>query len=239
MANVKLRVSKSPDSVYHVTVWKYSRGRSRTEAGTRAERLSYTAASLDSALVLGSGFGVGKAQKFRLQGVIVEIKVPVGRQIRFDESIEQKLDFTNVRISENRRWDSPYRNWNRRDWDEEWDGDSFYDWQPNVDYTMTDAGELVDLSKPMVQKQDGVYEYSDSTNRNLDSQIQELQRERQERIERQRRRVEEENRRLQELENSNTDAQENTSENTGRINTNNKNSVTETTLHTPVFSLLF
>ena len=89
MSNVNMRFLKSTDANYHVTLWKYSRGQNRRDAAARAERITYTASSMDSALILGSGFGVGKAQKFRAQRVIVEIKVPVGKQIRFDESVEE------------------------------------------------------------------------------------------------------------------------------------------------------
>lgn len=128
IANVKLRVAKSADSFYHVTLWKYSRGRSRADAAARAEKLHYTVTSVDSALLLGSGFGVGRSEKFRVQGIIMEIKVPVGKKIRFDESVAQKLDFTKVRITDKNYWDNEYRNWNRNDWDQDWNGDNFYEW---------------------------------------------------------------------------------------------------------------
>ncbi|HVG12453.1 MAG TPA: PspC domain-containing protein, partial [Flavisolibacter sp.] len=100
LSDVKVRVDKSPDSFYYVTSWRYSAGRNRGEARKRAEAISYKVSTLDSALILGSGFGVGKAQKYRGQKVIVEIKVPVGKMIRFDESVAEKLNYTNIRIAE-------------------------------------------------------------------------------------------------------------------------------------------
>lgn len=234
LSNVKMRFLKSPDSLYHVTLWKYSRGRNRTDAAARAEKIRYNVASADSALVLGSGYRVGSAQKFRAQQVIVEIQVPVGHQLRFDESVQAKLRPTYYNTVYSRRnnnysWE---RDWN---FDERFGAD--FEIQPGVDYTMTESGELVDLSRPMVPQKDGVYEYGDSANQKLDSQIQQLQREREQRIEQQRRKVEEENRRLEQLENSNTDANDNRGDNTGKINTL-KSGTMETSLHTPVFSLL-
>jgi phage shock protein PspC (stress-responsive transcriptional regulator) len=230
-SDIKLRVQKSADPLYHVTVWKYSRGSNRNEARSRAQKLIYTVTTADSALVLGSGMGIGKADKFRAQRVIVEIRVPVGKQISFDQSIAQKLDFTSIRTSENRNWD-------RRDWDNDWNGDNFYDWQPNVVYTMTENGELVDLSKPLVPQKSDVYEYNEDANRSLDSQIQRLQREREERIQKQRQRVEEENRKLEELQNSTDNATE-SSQNTGGVLPKKHTPMIEQTgIHTPVFSLL-
>jgi hypothetical protein len=96
---------------------------------------------------------------------------------------------------------------------------------------MTQGGELVDVSKPITPKRNDVYEYNDTVNMRIDSQIQDLQQQRQQRIEQQRRKVEEENRKLEQLENS--------SESTGSIKTNNAtNAAVEMSLHTPVFSLL-
>lgn len=235
MANVNMRLVKSADANYHITLWKYSRGRNRADAATRAERVTYSASTMDSVLVLGSGFGVGKAQKFRAQRVIVEIKIPVGKQIRFDETVQNKLKPTYINTRNNTG------RWNNNDWERDWDEDNYehgdFEWQPNVDYTMTENGELVDLAKPVVPNPGGVYEYNDTTNQRLDSQIQQLQRRREELIERQRRKVEQESQRLEEMQNNNEAADD---QNTGKINSNGmKKPIIETTgIHTPVFSLL-
>ena len=89
MSNIKLRIEKSEDSDYHVAIWRYSAGKNRAEAMQRAQKIRYSVSSMDSALVLGSGISISKEQKFRGQKIIVEISVPVGRQIRFDETIEK------------------------------------------------------------------------------------------------------------------------------------------------------
>jgi hypothetical protein len=221
MANVKVRVAKSDDSLYHVTVMKYSHGRNRNQAADRAQSLQYTATTQDSALILGSGFGISKEQKFRNQRIIVEVKVPVGKQIRFDETVAQKLNFTNIRIAERRDW--------RNDrWDIDWDDDTYYDWTPNVDYTMTASGELVSINQTTTTPSDsGVYEYrrdTINTNINLDSQI-----------ENQRRRIEEENQRLRELEQN---KREQRTTKTKMRKSKKEQPGFATQLPTPVFSLL-
>lgn len=236
LSNVKMRFLKSTDSLYHITLWRYSRGRNRADAAARAEKIGYNITSLNDALVLGSSYGVGRAQKFRAQQVIVEIHVPVGHQLRFDESVQDKLrpTYYNTR-SERRR--------NNYSWDRDWDFDEHYganfELQTGVDYTMTESGKLEDLAKPAASKKSGVYEYSDSTNRKLDSQIHNLQQQKEQRIEEQRQKVEEENRKLERLQN-NDDADDNDDQKTGRTKTNGprKPGIETTGIHTPIFSLL-
>jgi len=166
LSNVKIRVSKSTDDLYRVTLFKYSQGQNRNDARNRAEQVSYSVSSLDSALIIGSGFSVGKEQKFRGQRVIVEIKVPVGRMIRFDETVT-KLDYTNVRVAEQRR------NWRYRNWEVDWDDDRYYNWEPGIDYVMTADGELVNAAMPITTTTDSdtgnVYEYRPSNNIQTDS----------------------------------------------------------------------
>ena len=193
LANVKFRFEKSSDSMYHVTIWKYSAGQNRNDALRRAEKIQYSAASIDSALILGSGYGISKEQKFRGQKVMVEIKVPVGKMIRFDESVENKLHPFNVRVRENHRWNS-------RDWDIDWDEDWYFDWKTSVDYVMTEDGKLVDKNNPVDQRNEsGVYEYRPDATATDSARVRErdsLNR----LLEEQRRKTEEENQRLRELE---------------------------------------
>ncbi|MFN2456775.1 MAG: PspC domain-containing protein [Chitinophagaceae bacterium] len=226
MANIKLRIQKSNDSNYHVSLWRYSAGRNRSEAMQRAQKINYTVSSMDSALLLGSGITISKDQKFRGQKVIVEISVPVGKQIRFDESID-KLHETNIRIKERRG------NRYRRDWDMDWDDDShFYDWKPGIDYVMTADGELIDPNAPKEKKTDEAYEYdegrdgTDSIKQNRESI--EQRRIIDEQIQEQQRKVEEERKKLEDLQKS---------RNTRTTKTFHK---TETTaqLQSPIFSVI-
>jgi len=157
LSNVKIRVSKSPDALYHVSLIKYSQGNNRNEARNRAEKVNYSVSSLDSALVIGSGFAVGKSEKFRGQRVIVEIKVPAGKMIRFDETVS-KLEYTNIRVYQRNRG-----SWRNRNWEVEWDDDNYHDWEPSIDYVMTEDGRLVNAALPVTTPStpttEGTYEY--------------------------------------------------------------------------------
>ena len=184
-ANVKLNVEKSEDSMYHVTLWKYSRGRNRSEARQKAERIAYNISSLDSTLNLGSGLGIAKTQKFRGQQVLIEIKVPVGKRIYFDETLKEKLHPMNIKMNERRRWnrDRWRDGWNGDDWNMDWDEWNAFYWDSNVDYIMKENGELekadrVETTTP------GVYEYksspaADSLKKQIEEKEKQLQEERQ------------------------------------------------------------
>lgn len=153
LSDIKLRFEKSEDSQYHVTIWKYSAGRNRAEAAQRAQQIAFTATSMDSLLNLGSGFAIGKNQKYRGQKVVVSVRVPAGKRIRFDESVNDRLHSWNVRIRESHTY-SRYR----REWDTDWDNDMYNDWMPGVDYIMNADGELSPFTKP-VKNDEGANEY--------------------------------------------------------------------------------
>ncbi|HVE60747.1 MAG TPA: PspC domain-containing protein [Chitinophagaceae bacterium] len=199
LSNVKVRIEKSEDSNYHVTMLRYSAGRNRGEAQQRAQKISYAVSSMDSALILGSGFGVTKEQKFRGQKVIVEIAIPVGKQIRFHESVVEKLNQTNVRIRERVRNGYRYR----REWDMDWDDDSYFNWKPGVDYVMNADGDLIDPLNPRERStQNNTYEYrGGNTDSIFNDTINTIPENRliEERIREQRRKVEEERRKLEDL----------------------------------------
>ncbi len=145
LSNVKLRIDKSEDSLYHVTIWRYSAGRTLTEAQKRAEQIVFNVSSLDSNLNLGSGFGISKFQKFRGQKIIIEIRMPVGKRILFDETINERLNPYEVRIRE--RFDR-----RGREWDIDWDNDSYYNWESGVEYIMMDNGELLSAEQVDAKK---------------------------------------------------------------------------------------
>jgi len=202
MANVKLRVTKSTDSLYHATIWRYSAGKNRREAASRAEKVVFSASSLDSSLLLGSGLGISKNEKFRGQKIVVEIRVPVGKTIRFDETVEGKLHPVNVRVSDRRRWD-------RNDWDMDWDEDYYFNWKSNVDYTMNADGELIEAgtSTPTAPSENGVYEYrKNSSADSLKKAIEERERQ-----------LEQDRQRLREVEESNTLKQKRRQEGTAQV----------------------
>jgi hypothetical protein len=154
--NVKVNVDKSDDDRYHVIVYRFSQGSSSADAQRRAEKTMFTAFAQDSVLNIGSGLSFGRDSKFRGQSVIVEIKVPVGKMIRFDESIDDVYDPWAVRTVERRE------RRNGRRYRVEWDWEDDFSWQPNVDYIMTSDGKLTTSDK-IINEKSGVFERKTNT----------------------------------------------------------------------------
>ncbi|MCW3117275.1 MAG: PspC protein, partial [Chitinophagaceae bacterium] len=185
MANIKVRIEKSEDSNYYVSVARYSAGKDGNDAKNRANQILYNVSYTDSVLNLGSGLTISKENKFRFQRVIVNIKVPAGKKIRFDETVDFLHPY-NVRVYEKRRWQ-------RNDWDVDWDWDNYFDWQTNVDYLMKSDGELVNPNKPAEKKdddQDDQYRYNDK------DQLRQDIKDREQRLDEEKRRLEDDKKRL-------------------------------------------
>src|SRR4029079_19014632 len=128
---------------YRIYTNKYSFGSSLRDAQNRAERILFNASTQDSVLNLGSGLRIDRSSKFRGQGMIVEIQVPVGKKIRFDESLIHAYNPWVVR-----RASKENRYWNRRySYKIDWDDDDYFDWDADVDYVMTEEGKLIDPTK--------------------------------------------------------------------------------------------
>ncbi len=158
IANVKIEdVLLSADGNYHVEIKKYSRGRSVPEAESKAQKLQFNVSYQDSVLDLGSSIAIDKETKFRGQQVIVIIRVPAGKKIRFDETVN-KLHSFNITINDRNRWD---RN-GERDWNID---DETFGYKTNVDYIMGADGQLKDPNGTAVTTQpanDYRYENNDS-----------------------------------------------------------------------------
>lgn len=184
--NVKLRISKSEDSSYHIYTNKYSFGSSIRDAQNRSERILFNALTQDSLLNLGSGLRIDRASKFRGQGVIIEIQVPVGKKIRFDESLIHAYNPWVVRRSqsENRYWNRRYSN------NLDWYDDDWWDWKADVDYVMSTGGKLISADKAVMDA-NGVYEQKSEKDK-----LKELE-EKEKQNERERREIEREKDRLQ------------------------------------------
>jgi phage shock protein PspC (stress-responsive transcriptional regulator) len=136
LSDVRIRVVQSEDSTYSVNLQRYSRGGSRAAALARASKIQYPLNSRDSVLQLGSGFAIDRESKYRGQRLVVEIRVPVGKKIYFDQSVVDKLQSYNIRIK-TKRWKN-----RRQDTDWDWDYDNYFDWKPGVDYIMGADGSL-------------------------------------------------------------------------------------------------
>jgi phage shock protein PspC (stress-responsive transcriptional regulator) len=109
---VKLTIAKSNDSAYHVYRLRESRGNGRDAARKAAAKIQFEPIRMDSIIELPQGFYITKADKFRNQRVWIVIEVPVGKKIKFDNSIEHYKWF-NVNNRDNR--------WDNYDNDDDWD----------------------------------------------------------------------------------------------------------------------
>ncbi len=169
---VKIRVSKSEDAQYHVLVVRKSNGRTEQEARVRAEKINYKVFSKDSILDLASGYAIDKNSKFRWQHVEIEIQVPVGKRINFDESVTDKLNMVSFRI--NRK----YKRNGITITDYE-DHDSFY-FDTNKDYIMDADGSLKDMNGKKVNDVNYRYDSKTSDSLQLEEQLKEEKRLREE-----------------------------------------------------------
>jgi phage shock protein PspC (stress-responsive transcriptional regulator) len=128
---VRIKIAKSDDSNYHAYLLKFARANTSPVAEANAEKISFPVSQKDSILFLPKGFAISKETKFRNQQVMVIIEVPVGKQIRIDNSTSF-FSWFNV----NTRFRGRGVN---MDWDEEW-WDNDYSWRTDVWYTMTTSG---------------------------------------------------------------------------------------------------
>ena len=161
LSAVRLTVKNSPDDEYHVTLRKYGYGRTEEEARARAEKMQYGVSSRDSVLDLGNGYTVDKESKFRGQQPEVEILVPVGKMIRFDASVHDKLSLVDFKIK---------RNWRKRNGVRVWtDEDDYYRrYRSDVDYVMGIDGNLktanASSDRNVPDSTDEGYRYNKKTN---------------------------------------------------------------------------
>lgn len=160
---IKFSILPSLDSAYHVAIKKYSAGRSNSELTRRADHIQYHASYNNGVLDLGSGFAIDKESKYRGQMVEVEIKVPAGKKIRFDESVKYKLNPVNIKIQKNRSWRKGRSGISIEN------SDSF-PWEINTDYVMGFDGELKNADgSPILQNNS--YRYRDQDSLQLEKTI--------------------------------------------------------------------
>lgn len=125
--NISIKILKSTNDSFKVTILKMANGSNRRNADTLARGIQYSVAQRDSLLILGKGIVITKDNKFRNQRIILTVYVPVGKHIKIDKSIGRSNSF---------RFNGP---WNNNDFDidiaEEEKG-----WQEDVDYVMQTNG---------------------------------------------------------------------------------------------------
>ena len=152
---VRFNVILSEDNDYHVVLKKYSAGQTRTEAIERAGKIKYNYSYKDSVLDIGSGYAVDKDSKFRGQKVEMEIRIPEGKKIRFDESVQEKLNPVKIRVRKYRTW--------RRGFNIDIDDYDHFPWSVNTDYVMGKDGQLKNPDGTPIINNDYRYQQKDST----------------------------------------------------------------------------
>ncbi len=124
--NVKVQIVRADSGDFKVSMLRLANGRNRRTADTLASLIDFKITQMDSILLLDKAVAINKHDKFRNQRVIVTIHVPVGKQIRIDESVGWGND---VRIEG--PWDD--------DWSLEMDNVE-HGWERDVTYTMKADG---------------------------------------------------------------------------------------------------
>ena len=227
---VKFDIIRSDDSLYHVTLKRYSSGRSESEARGRAEKIQYNVVFKDSVLDIGSGFAIDKASKFRGQNIEMEIRIPVGKKIIFDQSIENKLNEVSFKRKRGR--------WPRNGWD--FDYDDTRRWRTGVEFTMGSDGILTsyegskqESTRPGEQsKPANGYRYREDNNKQAEPASDEIQRE----IEEEKRKQKESQERIEKLEKKKNEGQESNTSNLESMDDNEEH--TSFSSPSPVFSLI-
>ena len=130
--NIDVRIVKSTNDSFRVTVIKTATGRSRNIAEENAARIQYSGVQKDSILQMDKGIGINKTDKFRNQRVVMTIYVPAGKRIKIDKSISW---FNDVHFGDNR---------DNGDWYYDSDSDA-QDWNTGVEYKMGADGQLYTL----------------------------------------------------------------------------------------------
>jgi phage shock protein PspC (stress-responsive transcriptional regulator) len=168
MSTIRFNIIASKDSSYYVTMKKYSYGRTQAEAMRRAEKIQYSVYSKDSVLDLSNGYSIDKDSKFRFQQIEMEIQVPVGKRIRFDGSVKDKLNPANFRVR---------RTYRRKGGiDIQFDNDYSFRFKSDVDYIMGIDGNLKDTEGKNIVNDDYHYQQNDSLElkRSIEQKKQEL-----------------------------------------------------------------
>ena len=129
--NIDVRIMKSTNDSFRVTVIKLASGSSRAQAERLANMIQFDGVQKDTVLQVTNGIAINKADKFRNQHVILTIYVPVGKRIKIDRSVSW---FNNIHFGFD----------DRGDWDYDVD-DEAHGWSSNVEYEMKADGHLYTL----------------------------------------------------------------------------------------------
>ncbi|MEO6328053.1 MAG: PspC domain-containing protein [Ginsengibacter sp.] len=132
--NVQIRIVKSDNDSFNVTLVKMANGRNRRFADTLANKIPYKITQVDSLLFIDRGITITRQDKFRNQQVTITIAVPVGKIINVNKKFRDM------------RWEHFNGPWNNGDWnwDSDWDKGEVRGWQKHY-------------SEDLIMKADGLY----------------------------------------------------------------------------------
>ncbi|MFM2358606.1 MAG: hypothetical protein RLY16_599, partial [Bacteroidota bacterium] len=85
--NISVKIIKSPNDSFRVTMAKLACGQKRVYADSLASMIQFNVKQQDSLLILDKGININQKDKFRNQRVVITIYVPVGKQIKVDNNI--------------------------------------------------------------------------------------------------------------------------------------------------------
>ena len=160
--NINLRIAKSSDSLYHISYHKYSNGPDEEAALRNIEQINYGIVQADSMIYLDRGFNLKKGTKFRNQGVVITIQVPVGKKIELDRNVSKRLNWFNIN-----------HNNNNYEWEDDWNGNDSRGYSSNVEYIMTPGG----LERT---KKDSDYQYNNDDNSSDNNAVEEFKKSKEE-----------------------------------------------------------
>ena len=123
--NVQIKILKSPNDSFRITMIKMARGSNRHNADTLARKIQFGTAQQDTVLVLDKGFQVNRTDKFRNQRILMVVYVPVGKEIKIAEGVGNGFN-----INFGNDWDDVESS----DWREE------NNWEHGVSYVMKADG---------------------------------------------------------------------------------------------------
>jgi len=122
---VRVNVTQSGDSLFHIYEARISRGSTSEEAKNTANHISFSMRQLDSMINLPRGFTISNKDKFRNQQVMIIVEMPVGKKIEFNKNIDN-YDWFTINVNRPREFNFEH------DWND--------DYRSNTEYIMTPSG---------------------------------------------------------------------------------------------------
>lgn len=110
LGHAQLNIIKSQTGKIEIVIVKEAKGGNKSTASDRAKNISYSILQTDSLIEFDNLFKVNNADKFRVQDLSIIVKLPVGKVIYLDKTLENMIyDIENVTNTYdgdmiNRRW---------------------------------------------------------------------------------------------------------------------------------------